>query len=387
MNNYLMEAFCKTGTTDANEFFALCKDIDSHTSYIKVSSPELRSFNEEDEETGTLMYKGTSLGFSGLEANLNDVNEAEALYNELIAVRAPIVCSPNGDAYLATNKAVAEIAALRGLHGSPINVPSLERDAYVDKLARGLDVTFVARKIGDVTRILSTRSSKYGPIPMETLKAVYDGFMSSDWIGSYEVKNWVMTQDEGVLYIEFPELAANMKTAYPNVPDDFIPGVIFHNGTTGYCTLNAEMTYRRQNSDNLIVVGKIAAKHFAGFTPDSYIKRMQNECWGLYTQMPEKLDAATQVTVTDLDAQLEKLFKFIKLNKVFQKKDTETCKYLEKIRTKALDEIHRQASLVPEVTLYDIINVVMSVPENIVVPDAYKELLKESCGRAWQYEA
>lgn len=384
MNNFLRENFQVSGT-EKDEFFALCKELDDVTVYVKATAPELASFLNEQEDG--IHYEGILAAFTELENALGDANEAEALYNELLTTKAPVIKNPVGStgAFLSTNKAVAEIAALRGLHGSPINIPTINRDKYVTELAKNLKVTFVCRKANNVARIMSTRSDKFGPICMETLKQVFDGFMSSDWVGSYEEKKWEMTQDEGYIYLEFPGLAANMKAAYPNVPDNWVPGVIFRNGTTGYCTLSATMTYRLENSYNVFEVGNVAAKHFAGFTPEAFIKRMQNECWGLYTRMPEALEKMTQINIEpeDVEATLEKVFKFIRLNKVFQKKDTETCRYLESIRKRALND----CGYIADPTLYDIITVVMNIAESVSVPDAYKELLKNACGRAWQYEA
>lgn len=381
MINYLKEEFVFKGT-DAKEFFSLCKDMDANTSYIRATSPELSSFKGESENG--LSYTGIEVSFPVMEQELGDINEADGLYTELLHSRAPVITLENGNSFLATNKAIAEIAALRGLHGSPINIASPARDAYVNELARKLKVTLVCRKVNGLRRIMSTRSDKFGPIPMKTIEDVYNGFMSSDWIGSYKVANWYMTQDEGAIYIEFPDLAANMKAAYPNVPDDWVPGVIFKNGTTGYCTLNATMTYHKEGSDVLFEVGHIAAKHYIGFSPDDFIKRMQNECWGLYTRMPEALEKMTQVNVAsdEVEALLEKIYKFIKLNKVFQKKDTETCRYLESIRKRALTD----CNCLTNPTLYDIVNVIMNIPENVTVPMAYQKLLKDACGRAWQYE-
>ncbi len=370
----LHESWSKEGTTK-QEFFELCKEVDSKTEYVPVSGPELRSF--DNEEAGIMSFGNSTLR----EATLDQFGVAD-VYHENMTTRAPLVAA-NGEILLTNNRAVAEMANLKGLHGSALVKASKKRDAFVQELVENTKMTAVVRREGAVGKILSIRSDKYKSIPLSIIEDVFNGFMDNDVIYKYKVIGWTMDQDTACLQVEFPDVGDDIKQQYPQLPEKWIPGVFFKSGTTGYTPVSAEMYYRKETG-NPVFAGRAFAKHFAAFNKDTFIKKVQNDVWGKYLQMPEKLAAATGILVTDTEKVLKAIFSYIKLNKVFQKKDTETCRYLDKLWETALTVLQAKGG---SITLYDVMDTVMDLPDRVTVPTAYRDLLSEACGRAWTYES
>lgn len=375
----LNENWSQSGT-DKAVFFDLCKKVDENTSYIPVTSPELRSFDCAD--AANINY-GISSVLSKTTLAANGVDD---MFDELKASRAPLIAA-NGEVLFSNNRAVAEIANLRGLHGSALVKPSKKRDAFVTELADGVKMTAVVRRQGAAGKVLSIRSDKYQGIPLKEMEEILYGFLDNDVIGKYKVVGWTMDQDTAEIQLEFPDIGDDIKDMYPNIRDTWYPGVYFKSGTTGYTPVSVEMYYRRVDVNGNVLkpvfAGRAYAKHFAAFNKAAFIKKVQDDIWGRYLQMPDKLNAAANVIVTDNEKILKAMFKFIKLNKVFQKKDTETCRYLDKLWDSAIDQLNNMSAP----TLYDVMIITMDLPSRVTVPAAYAELLSEACGRAWTYEA
>ena len=383
MASMLAENWSQSGT-DKAVFFDLCKKVDENTAYIPVTSPELRSFDCAD--AANLNY-GVSTVLSKSTLAAEGVDD---IFDELKASKAPLMAA-NGEVLFSNNRAVAEIANLRGLHGSALVKPSKKRDAFITELADGVKMTAVVRRQGAVGKVLSIRSDKYQAIPLKEMEEILYGFLDNDVIGKYKVIGWEMDQDTAILQLEFPDIGDDIKDMYPDIKDTWYPGVYFKSGTTGYTPVSVEMYYRRVDSNGNIsepvFAGRAYAKHFAAFNKAAFIKKVQDDIWGRYLQMPDKLNAFAQVIYAqaELETIIKKIFSFIKLNKVFQKKDTETCRYLDKLWESALTQAKNIANI-QVVTLYDIVNIVMDLPDRITVPAAYADLLRETCGRAWTYD-
>lgn len=374
----LLNANWTRSGTNKNEFFELCKEVDKNTTYDKLMGPNLRSFGSVTNDT--ICYKGGMLiPLAGMQAE-----GMEDIYLEMINSKSPIVAA-GGEIFLSNNRAIAEMANLKGLHGSALVKPTEKRDAFIEELVSGTKMTAVVRRSNGYAKIMSIRSDKYKAIPLAILEDVFEGFMDNEVIGKYQVVAWTMDQDTASIQVEFPDIGDDLRVQYPELPEKWFPGVFIKSGTTGYTPVSVEMYYRKENGEP-VYAGRAYAKHFAAFDKDNFIKKVQNDIWGKYLQMPEKLSKATQIMVLDVEKCLKAIFSFIKINKVFQKKDTETCRYLDKswnVALNALNAIKAQRIL----TVYDVMDVVMEIPSRVTVPEAYKQLLSEACGRAWTYEA
>lgn len=364
---------------------AECLEIDKATRYIQSRGVALASYDNYDAQNGKVNYLGSQMVDIG-QFILNDLDD---IIDEVIKDKAPLMSVSGHTDMLCTNRAVAEIANLRGLHGSALTKPSKARDTYIQELGANLPITLVAREEAGVSKVLSVRSDRFRSIPLGIIENVLNGLLESDWIGAYKCAGWNITQDCATLCIEFPDLADALRSKYPQLPNLWIPGIAIKNGTTGYCPLSVEMSYRKEDAAYPITTDRVYAKHFEKFDVANFIKLAQNEIWGKYTWMPDKLAAATAITIApeDFETLIEKLFKFIKLNKVFQKKDTETCRHLERIREHILNSLKIENQSGRDVSLYFLMTKVMDVPNVVTsIPAAYRELLANACGRAWQFE-
>ena len=154
---------------------------------------------------------------------------------------------------------------------------------------------------GKVSRkIFAALSKGYAFIPQTTLIPIADGLMKADDMGEPSVLGWSINHQRTYIYIEFPEAADEMQTAY-HLPDKYVPGVMLSTSDVGENSFTARGCYRRDGHDSYVVTEEVSRQHRGDFVVEDFLARVDEEIFKLVRALPKVLEELLGRPVMDYD--------------------------------------------------------------------------------------
>lgn len=256
---------------------------------------------------------------------------------------------------------ISTFASRRDAGCKQILKPSLARDAFLAECNIDPEsphyLNLVSRKIGECTKVFGAFSEQYPYIPQTTLIDIVDGFSGRSDLGNVVCKNWKINHSISVLYVEFPDYAADISKVY-NLPDVFTPGCILVTSDIGDCSVSCIGTWNLKGSR--IVHGIYKRKHRGNVTIKDILRDIDKEVFSVYRKLPERLADLLMLDVNNPEAAIDFAIDHSGISKSGHKNFIGKKSALELINC-------LKAEINPTLTYtaYDIVSNIMSVPDRV----------------------
>ncbi len=404
MKKFMVDGYTVNGE-NLDEFFKVNKDLWNKFRLIKTNNPLVYTMEEDDD---AIIYKRWDVVTKTTKTRRVPKEELDkrgltGLYNELRTSKAPMLTiagHTEGNTFFTASEVIPQAMKAGGhVGGHGVNRVSRARNDYAEELLENETLSYVYLKDEDILKIVAARSRRFTLIPLTVIEDIfYDLMGMSEW-GEFQCKNWSVSIHDSRLFIEFPQLAADIRESYPAIKDNYIPGIMLALGCTGISALTAAMTWRKEGSVYPMISGKVKKKHYEGWSKSEFIADCKKDIWGKYTAFPEAMvkAATTPVSFKGEDAEngisviIENIFKQLKVNQVFKKKEGEitvekkvnNAILLRKKLTDSLLETYKSMTAAEiDFTFYDIISAIMEA-DIAWVPESYQKELRETLASAW----
>ena len=413
LTNLLCTNFCvkKGKDEELSDFFANLTELDKHIQFIPLTEVKVMTPATVEDELEFFNVKEYALAYIERAQKKKRVNmvkidslldkreeEISDFMEEVLAMKDNIfIADSKTGMVFVTDEAFRDFAKLARLSGDALSTPSYYRDNYIASLLINRCMTFskkrtpkpaftaVAFEQCGIKRVLAARSGDYTAIPQAILRDVFLSIMERDDWGRVECRDWYIDHDISYCDIEFPDVAANILAAYPDMPKfPMIPGVRLSTGSTGLNSLKATMTWRYEDYQYPALLDGVTQKHCNTYEGDAFIERVHENIWDKYGELPARLAELYTVSVRkeQVESITESVLKDLALNKVFmQKTDSAPKTASADYRQKIVDYMTIGFSSA-EVTLYDIAMRFMTVADNVEMADSYKNNVRNALSKA-----
>lgn len=417
LNNFLCSDFEERGN-NLEKFFELLKELDDSFKFIPVTDAKLLSPATSEDPVKTY-FDGAEYAFNYLERGTTDKSVFKILIDNLLdaAESADVDFSPfieeliekkdsllstGGKNFFVTESTLKEFAKLCKLTGDALKEPSVWRDEYLASLikkrceeykkkrkSKTAFTAILATQAG-VSRCLSVRSGDYNPIPQTTLQTLFEDIMNRDDWGAVDCHGYIVDHNKSEVYLEFPEIASDLKAEYPNLPTfPFVPGIRIATGSTGLCSLQCQMTWRMVGNEATASIGvPVRQKHCNTYEKEAFTEAVHIYIWDRYGELPAKMSELYNVMIPATSSAIrplvEDVFKSLSLGKVFMQTDApkkEEADYVKQLTDNVVYKLIADFTGKP-LTAYDVAVEIIDSGMTLEVPDSYKEALYKELYRA-----
>lgn len=307
--------------------------------------------------------------------------------------------------YFVSQGALATLSLRTKCGGDWFFNQSLSRDiAIAEVMSSAIDtVTVNYCEVGGVRKILSFCTEKYAEVPLTILTDIINKIVTGDTemspatgpisiergrMGRIDCKWWSLSHRFAEIYIEFPDVAADIQATY-GLPNEIVPGLYLATSDTADSSLFIRSTYRGDNGKNLsyVVSDEVQVIHKGSINLKKVMEAVDSRIFGKFLAFPEQLATLImkEATPAALDLttkngqkrnheivmdRIKSVFKAVGMVGAISKKNEKVL--IEQISCEINPEI--------AYTEYDIAMLIMDLPERLEGLDRKREtLFKKAC--------
>lgn len=409
MSKCLKEGYSVSGN-NLVDFFTVNQGLWNKFRICKAAGPLVYSYYEDGNENA-LTYKRLNVS-DELAINVKTLSKNKSnfedkglgfLFDEVKAAKTPLLMITgfeDENTFFTAPDVIPQAMKIGGhISGHGVHNITRARNEYAEELLNKETLSYIYLKDEGVLKIVAARSRKFTLIPLTVIEDIFYKLMElSDW-GEFECKKWSVSVHNSEIWIEFPQLADDIKESYPEIKHRFIPGIMLSLGCTGLSALTAAMTWRREGTEYANISTSVKQKHFEGWSKAEFLENCKNEIWAKYTVFPQAM-AKHATSVIELEegsvydtvsAIVENVFKKLKINMVFRKKEGEIVKarkvnygilLKKKIAAALIKQYNELKDAGYDLTYYDVVTAVMDADIS-GIPESYLAELRETLSSAW----
>jgi len=317
--SFLLDDFQLTGN-DVEEFEALIKEIDAHTSHLKRSfkSFTVISIKEEEYQTDPKLMAGWYLkpedpsngGKKLLSCNVPKNAELvdpqlKHLTEETISANPTMILDGEGDSvYFLSNSALNTLAQRINTTVGTLREHSLERDLFIaKKMYIDAGTTLVVKHYRQIGKIFAMMGEDYKHVPLNEVCNVYKELVGENKLGKIQCKHWEVQHDFVRVRFAFPEYAEEVNTLY-ELSQPLTPCIEIVTSDTGESSFIVRGYWETENGG--IIYDNMVKKEHKGNIEAATITRMVNESiFDKFNVLPERLVELMSIDITPTNIKLD----------------------------------------------------------------------------------
>lgn len=307
----LLDSFVRSGT-DLEELKELLTDMEEHTRVENIALSDLTLLSYSEKHTNE-----NRLGFFKLSPK-KIWDDKQGLYNAVITRDnilkngsfepllsefeniTRLMMMNGGSVYFTSDGIMTTLSARADIGGNFLLSPSLERDiAIASQFGKTYNTTSaIVREFNNCRKIFALHSSKYLYISQLVLCEILGQIKTTGSLGEMVCHRWIVTNDKAEVYIEFPQVAEDMRMLY-GIDVDLVPGVYLASSDTGRCSITARGTWRLNDSTCYTENEYKRAHKGNEVSVEEIVKHAEVKVFGEYAKLPDRLCELMALDITE----------------------------------------------------------------------------------------